>query len=71
MRWQPEGLVLVGFDLLYLDGKDLRSRPLIERRIALEKLIGNSIYHYSATATARSYEPPEPVPQPSKDQDAG
>jgi ATP-dependent DNA ligase len=42
MRWQPERLVFVGFDLLYLDGKDLRPRPLIERRAALEKLIGDA-----------------------------
>src|SRR4051794_28957977 len=42
MRWQPERMVFVGFDLLYLDGKDIRSRPLIERRAELEKLIGDS-----------------------------
>jgi ATP-dependent DNA ligase len=42
MRLQPERLVFVDFDLLYLDGKDPRPRPLIERRAALEKLIGDA-----------------------------
>jgi DNA ligase D-like protein (predicted ligase) len=32
-------LVLFAFDLLHLDGKDLRRTPLIERRAALRKLI--------------------------------
>ncbi len=39
IRQQPERLIFVGFDLLHLDGKDLRLRPLIERRIALANLI--------------------------------
>ena len=39
MGWQPERLVFVSFDVLYLDGADLRPRPLIERRAELEKLI--------------------------------
>jgi bifunctional non-homologous end joining protein LigD len=42
MRWEPGRLVFVGFDLLYLDGKDIRARPLIERRAALVKLIGDA-----------------------------
>src|SRR5690349_18008559 len=32
-------LVLFAFDLLHLDGKDLRRTPLLERRAALRKLI--------------------------------
>jgi bifunctional non-homologous end joining protein LigD len=32
-------LVLFAFDLLHLDGKDLRKTPLIERRAALRKLV--------------------------------
>ena len=30
MRWQPERLVFLAFDLLHLDGEDLRELPLIE-----------------------------------------
>jgi bifunctional non-homologous end joining protein LigD len=41
MRWQPERLIFVAFDLLHLDGEDLRFRPL-ERKTALEALIGRS-----------------------------
>ena len=42
MRRQPERLIFVGFDLLHLNGKDIRSRPLMERRIELENLIGEA-----------------------------
>jgi ATP-dependent DNA ligase len=40
IRWEPGRLVFVGFDMLHFEGKDLRSRPLIERKAALEQLIG-------------------------------
>ena len=39
MRLQPERLVFVAFDLIHLDGEDLRFRPLIERRATLERLV--------------------------------
>jgi ATP-dependent DNA ligase len=35
-------LVYYAFDLLHLNGKDLKGRPLKERRALLEKLLGNS-----------------------------
>jgi bifunctional non-homologous end joining protein LigD len=34
--------VLVAFDLLYLNGNDLRKLPLIERKVHLKKLIANT-----------------------------
>ena len=40
IRWQPHRLIFYAFDLLHLDGKDLRDRPLIERRAELKKLLG-------------------------------
>jgi len=40
IRWEPGRLIFVGFDLLHFDGKDLRTRPLIERKAALEQIIG-------------------------------
>jgi bifunctional non-homologous end joining protein LigD len=36
---KPAGLRYVAFDLLYADGKDLRSQPLEERKALLERLI--------------------------------
>ena len=36
----PERLVLFAFDLLEIDGQDLRAEPLIDRRARLEELIG-------------------------------
>ena len=38
-RVQPERLALFAFDLLHLDGKDLRLQPIEERRGALRKLL--------------------------------
>ena len=31
IRWSPQSLVFCAFDLLHLNGKDLRERPLLER----------------------------------------
>ena len=39
---QPQRLTFVAFDLLQLDGSDLRRWPLTERRNALDRLIGRS-----------------------------
>jgi len=36
----PERLVLMAFDLLRLDGRDLRAAPVEERRARLEELVG-------------------------------
>jgi bifunctional non-homologous end joining protein LigD len=36
---KPERLVFYAFDLLWLDGEDWRTRPLLERKSRLEKLI--------------------------------
>lgn len=36
----PGSIILYAFDLLYLDGRDLRPLPLVERRAALARLIG-------------------------------
>ena len=38
-RRDAEAVVLYAFDLLYLDGKDIRSQPLTERRAQLSSLI--------------------------------
>jgi len=39
MRWKPQCIILYVFDLLHLDGKDLRHQPLSERRAALKQLV--------------------------------
>jgi bifunctional non-homologous end joining protein LigD len=38
MRRQPNSIILCAFDLLHLDGKDLRQQTLIERRASLKHL---------------------------------
>ena len=46
------GLIFYAFDLLHLDGKDLREKPLLERRAKLKRLIQNpdSRIQFSAAA---------------------
>lgn len=45
---KPAGLTYAAFDLLYADGKDLRSTPLEERKALLERLIhDDSLVLYS------------------------
>jgi len=49
-------LTLVAFDILYLDGKDLRDAPLIDRRARLEELVdkGGSCIQFSESFTGDS-----------------
>jgi bifunctional non-homologous end joining protein LigD len=42
MRWSPQRLMLYAFDLISIDGEDLRARPLEERRERLRSLIARS-----------------------------
>jgi ATP-dependent DNA ligase len=39
IRWRPQSLIFCVFDLLHLDGKDLRDQPLLERRARLKELV--------------------------------
>jgi ATP-dependent DNA ligase len=39
IRRQPHNIILYAFDLLHLDGRDLRQQTLTERRAQLEHLI--------------------------------
>jgi bifunctional non-homologous end joining protein LigD len=41
MRWRPESIILYAFDLMRLDGADLRREPLSLRRSLLKVLVGN------------------------------
>src|SRR5262245_43459835 len=41
MRRDPHSIVLYAFDLLHLDGRDLRQQTLTERRAYLQALVGD------------------------------
>jgi bifunctional non-homologous end joining protein LigD len=41
MRWRPESIILYAFDLMHLDGADLRRETLALRRSILKVLVGN------------------------------
>jgi bifunctional non-homologous end joining protein LigD len=40
MRWRPESIILYAFDLMHLNGRDLRQQALSERREILKALVG-------------------------------
>ena len=42
LYWQPHRLIFYAFDLLHLDGKDLRIEPLVQRRTALAELLASA-----------------------------
>jgi ATP-dependent DNA ligase len=42
LRFCSDKLIFYAFDLLYLDGKDLRKSPLLERRAKLKALLGDN-----------------------------
>ena len=47
LRGNSSKLVFVAFDLLYLNGRDLRKIPLIERKALLKKIIAGSDVQFS------------------------
>lgn len=42
LKANPGDVIYYAFDLLELDGEDLRTKPLVERKALLKELIGNS-----------------------------
>jgi bifunctional non-homologous end joining protein LigD len=47
LKGRSKKIVLVAFDLLYLNGSDLRQLPLVERKAQLKKLIAGSNAQFS------------------------
>jgi bifunctional non-homologous end joining protein LigD len=47
LKGKSTSIVMVGFDLLYLSGYDLRRLPLIERKALLKKLIAKTAVQFS------------------------
>ena len=41
MRWHADSIILYAFDLMHLNGRDLRPKPLFERRALLKGLLGS------------------------------
>jgi len=42
IRWHPHSIILYAFDLLHLDGEDLRKETLLDRRACLKTLISEN-----------------------------
>jgi hypothetical protein len=49
LRGKSDKIVMVAFDLLYLNGYDLRRLPLVERKALLKKLIAKTDIQFSET----------------------
>jgi bifunctional non-homologous end joining protein LigD len=47
LRGKSDKIVMIAFDLLYLNGYDLRKLPLVERKAHLKKLIGKTDIQFS------------------------
>ena len=47
LKGKSDKIVMVAFDLLYLNGYDLRKLPLIERKALLKKLIAKTAIQFS------------------------
>jgi bifunctional non-homologous end joining protein LigD len=47
LKGKSDKLVMVAFDLLYLNGYDLRKLPLVERKAHLKKLIAGTVIQFS------------------------
>jgi bifunctional non-homologous end joining protein LigD len=47
MKGKSNKIVLIAFDLLYLNGYDLRKQPLVERKELLKKLIAGTAIQFS------------------------
>ena len=47
LRGKSDKIVMIAFDLLYLNGYDLRKLPLIERKALLKKLIAKTSIQFS------------------------
>jgi bifunctional non-homologous end joining protein LigD len=41
MRWRPDTIILYAFDLMHLNGRDLRREALLKRRAILKALLGS------------------------------
>jgi bifunctional non-homologous end joining protein LigD len=47
LKGRSKNIVMVAFDLLYLNGSDLRTLPLFERKALLKKIIGKTDIQFS------------------------
>jgi bifunctional non-homologous end joining protein LigD len=52
LKGESDKIVMVAFDLLYLNGYDLRKMPLVERKALLKKLIAKTAIQYSESFEA-------------------
>ncbi|MGY8706008.1 non-homologous end-joining DNA ligase [Bradyrhizobium sp. 18BD] len=47
LKGKSKSIVLVAFDLLYLDGRDIRKLPLFQRKAELKKIVGGTDIQFS------------------------
>ena len=59
IRWRPQDLIFVAFDLLHLDGEDLRSRSIESRRAMLADLLQSAPVHCLAFSAELNADGPD------------
>jgi ATP-dependent DNA ligase len=47
LKGRSTKIVMVAFDLIYIDGRDLRSLPLFERKALLKKIVADTDIQFS------------------------
>jgi bifunctional non-homologous end joining protein LigD len=47
LKGKSTSIVLVAFDLLYLNGRDLRKLPLVQRKAALKQIVAGTDIQFS------------------------
>jgi bifunctional non-homologous end joining protein LigD len=52
LKGSSKNIVLVTFDLLYLNGRDIRKEPLVRRKAELKKIIAGTEVQFSESSTA-------------------
>ena len=50
LKGRSSNIVLVAFDLLYLNGRDIRKEPLVRRKAELKKIIAGSDVQFSESS---------------------
>ena len=53
MRWRPDSIILYAFDLMHLNGKDLRQQALSMRRLILQPRLTVRVKHLAGSKMLR------------------
>jgi bifunctional non-homologous end joining protein LigD len=70
LKGKSTSIVLIAFDLLYLNGRDIRKEPLVRRKAELKKIIAGTDIQFRSTAARCSPTPANSVSKGSSPRSA-